>query len=117
MNKTPRDAEQDRPDHPSPHDRPGAGGRTQSGKGGVVGPRLPHERDESSDSQTAVNPSGQRIGEQAHADLAAGQQDTDQRQQTLDELNDRTLPPSDPDAGRRRVAPGSPGAPGTPRQR
>lgn len=92
--------EQDRPDRPSVHDRPGTG-RTQAGKGGVVAPRLPHERDQSSDSQTAANASARRVGEQAHADATSGQQDTDQRQQTLDELNHRTMPPSDPDAGRR----------------
>lgn len=112
-----RNGEQDHPDHPSPHDRPGSGGRTQSGKAGVVAPRLPHERDESSDSQTDINPGARVIGEQAHRDVTQGQQDTDQRQQTLDELNHRTLPRSDPDAGRRTVAPGTPGAPGTPRQR
>lgn len=108
--------EQDHPDQPSPHDTPGVS-RTQAAKGGVVGPRLPHERDESSDSQTDVNPASQRVGRQAHADLAQGQQDTDRRQQTLDELNARTMPPSDPDAGRKTVAPGSPGSAGTPRQR
>lgn len=108
--------EQDRPDKPSQHDTPGVG-RTQAGKGGVVGPRLPHERDESSDSQTDASPAIQRVGQQAHADLSQGQQDTDRRQQTLDELNERTMPPSDPEAGRKHVAPGSPGARGTPRQR
>jgi hypothetical protein len=93
-----RPNDQDRPDHPSPHDAPGIG-RTQAGKGGTVAPRLPHERDESSDSQTPANASAQRVGRQAHADLAAGQQDTDRRQETLDELNERTMPRSDPAAG------------------
>lgn len=116
MPRSPRSTERDRPDPPSPHDTPGVG-RTQASKGGVVGPRLPHERDESSDSQTDVSPAIQRVGRQAHADVAQGQQDTDRRQQTLDELNQRTMPRSDPDAARKTVAPGSPGAPGTPRQR
>ncbi|RYF43797.1 MAG: hypothetical protein EOO25_01920 [Comamonadaceae bacterium] len=39
-------------------------------------PRLPHERDESADSQPAAEASSQRIGKQAHADIVQGQQDT-----------------------------------------
>lgn len=93
-----RATEQPQPDRPSHHDEPGIG-RTESTQDGAVKPRLPHERDESSDSQTDVNPSAQRVGQQAHADLSAGQQDTDQRQRTLDELNTRTMPRSDPQAG------------------
>lgn len=93
--------EQPKPDRPSPHDRAGEG-RTQSTKSGIVAPRLPHERDESSDSQTPANASARRVGERAHADLEAGREDTDQRQQTLDELNHRTMSRSDPDAGRHK---------------
>lgn len=39
-------------------------------------PRLPHERDESADSQPSSEPSGRRVGRQAHADIVQGQQDT-----------------------------------------
>jgi len=39
--------------------------------------RLPHEHDESSDSQTHGEPSGKRMGEQAHRDVRAGMVDTD----------------------------------------
>ncbi|MEP6826207.1 MAG: hypothetical protein ABI919_15485 [Ramlibacter sp.] len=39
-------------------------------------PRLPHERDESADSQPSQETSGQRIGSQAHADISQGQRDT-----------------------------------------
>ncbi len=48
-----------------------AQGETQSPKA-----RLPHERDESSDSQAADNPSARRMGELAHDALEQGQQDT-----------------------------------------
>lgn len=40
-------------------------------------PRMPHERDESSDSQEQMEPSNARIGQLAHDSLAAGQVDTD----------------------------------------
>jgi hypothetical protein len=40
-------------------------------------PRMPHERDESADSQQPSEPSGQRMGAIAHDDLAEGQVDTD----------------------------------------
>jgi len=39
-------------------------------------PRLPHERDESSDSQPSREPSGQRVGSAAHDDAARGATDT-----------------------------------------
>jgi hypothetical protein len=49
-------------------------GRTQSAIDSQPVPRLPHERDESSDSQTGgVRP----IMRQAHDDLASGKVDTD----------------------------------------
>ncbi|MBX3659512.1 MAG: hypothetical protein KF740_13865 [Ramlibacter sp.] len=40
-------------------------------------PRLPHERDESSDSQAAATAQQQAVGQQAHADLRRGLTDTD----------------------------------------
>jgi len=40
-------------------------------------PRLPHERDESADSQPAAEASGRRMGKKAHDDLAQGRVDTD----------------------------------------
>jgi hypothetical protein len=40
-------------------------------------PRLPHERDESADSQPAGEASGRRMGAMAHRDLERGLQDTD----------------------------------------
>ena len=40
-------------------------------------PRATHERDESADSQAASEPTGQRIGQAAHADVERGAVDTD----------------------------------------
>jgi hypothetical protein len=59
---------------------------------GEAQPRLPHERDESSDSQDrdAANEPGRDIGERAHADLKAGRVDTD-RGPVMDRLYRRNL--------------------------
>ena len=38
---------------------------------------MPHERDESADSQSAQEPSGQRVGRQAQEDVERGLVDTD----------------------------------------
>ena len=51
-------------------------------------PRLPHERDESSDSQAAGEPSGQRMGKIAHDSVRRGEVDTD-KGPVLDEAYDR----------------------------
>lgn len=40
-------------------------------------PRMPHERDESADSQAAQESSGERVGRQAHEDVERGLVDTD----------------------------------------
>lgn len=40
-------------------------------------PRLPHERDESADSQAAQEQSGERVGKQAREDIERGLVDTD----------------------------------------
>jgi hypothetical protein len=40
-------------------------------------PRMPHEHDESADSQAAGEASGKRMGERAREDLEQGQVDTD----------------------------------------
>ena len=39
-------------------------------------PRLPHERDESADSQPPGEPSGKRVGAAAHDDVSRGVVDT-----------------------------------------
>jgi hypothetical protein len=44
--------------------------------------RLPHERDESADSQASDSPAARRTGEIAHDDLVEGRQDTSKAQET-----------------------------------
>ncbi|MFD0668088.1 hypothetical protein ACT80S_10225 [Ramlibacter sp. MAHUQ-53] len=45
-------------------------------------PRLPHERDESSDDQAPRSPSMERVGRQAHEDLERGVPDTSRSVET-----------------------------------
>ena len=40
-------------------------------------PRMPHERDESADSQAPSDPSAERVGRAAHEDIERGLVDTD----------------------------------------
>jgi hypothetical protein len=40
-------------------------------------PRMPHERDESADSQAPSEPSGRAVGQAAHEDIERGVVDTD----------------------------------------
>ena len=51
-------------------------------------PRMPHERDESADSQAAQEPSGQRVGRQAQQDIERGLVDTD-KGPVLDQAYDK----------------------------
>ncbi|HSV47634.1 MAG TPA: hypothetical protein VLJ58_17735 [Ramlibacter sp.] len=62
------------------------GNRTATSRGNTLpvqgdrqqpAPRLPHERDESADSQPSGEPSAQRVGCIAHRDVEQGLQDTD----------------------------------------
>lgn len=59
----------------------GAKGRTQPAQGETTTPqkvpRLPHEHDQSSDSQVRGEASSRKVGEQAHADVERGLVDTD----------------------------------------
>lgn len=57
---------------PRPGDTLPAQGETQE-----PSPRMPHERDESADSQPQAEPSAQRLGKIAQADIESGQVDTD----------------------------------------
>jgi len=64
-------------------DNPGTdNGQTTAVKDGHLAPRLPHERDESSDSQSSTP---DPMMQQAHADLARGLVDTD-RGPVLDDV-------------------------------
>lgn len=64
-------------------------------------PRLPHDRDESADSQVKAAPDTLGKGRKAHDDMAAGRVDTD-RGPVLEELG-RRLPSNQAPAPRRRL--------------
>jgi len=51
-------------------------------------PRMPHERDESADSQRSGEPSASRIGQMAHEDVERGVVDTD-KGPVLDQVYDK----------------------------
>lgn len=63
-------------------------------------PRMPHERDESADSQACMEPSNRRVGERAHADVERGVADTTKGAE-LDATYDR-LREDLPDGGKER---------------
>jgi hypothetical protein len=95
MSKTSRTPQRTSPMPPSPHATPPArrrspgGATTQhlAGDDGGVDTRLPHEHDESSDSQETAP---REVIKRAHDDLAEGRSDTD-RGPVLDETYQRTL--------------------------
>jgi hypothetical protein len=70
--------QEDRQRHP-PTDR----GNTVTAQGETQQPkaRMPHERDESSDSQAAENPTMGHMGTMAHDDVVQGHQDTSKSQE------------------------------------
>lgn len=86
---------------PTPH----RSGHTTPGDGGEPAPRLPHERDESSDSQRSPDPDA--VMEQAHADLRRGLVDTD-RGPVTDRVYENEVRP-DGEATRHRAAPSGQG--------
>ena len=53
------------------------GGKTKVEQGGESKPRLPHEHDESSDSQQSQGGEPPEIGKRAHEDVERGLVDTD----------------------------------------
>jgi len=53
------------------------GGKTKVEQGGESAPRLPHERDQSSDSQQTPDGRPTEVGRQAHEDVERGLVDTD----------------------------------------
>ncbi len=68
--------EQSREDR-CPGSKDAGGGDTQVEQGGESAPRLPHEHDQSSDSQTSADGAPPRVGRQAHEDVERGVVDTD----------------------------------------
>lgn len=53
------------------------GGQTKPSRDGKAAPKLPHERDESSQDQQTREVSTARVGKQAFNDMDSGQVDTD----------------------------------------
>lgn len=114
ITSAPKATPQDGPRHPTPVESPSAHDtatgdtiprRQENGEPGqgdrdadTSTPRLPHERDESSDSQTGPR---RDVIEQARRDMEGGQQDTG-RGPVTDSLYKRTL------RGTEGEAPGSP---------
>jgi hypothetical protein len=80
---------------------PPSRGNTVSSQGENQAPkaRMPHERDESSDSQGGDNPSARRMGQIAHDDVMEGQVDTSKGPE-LDATYHRTR--EDAEHGRRK---------------
>lgn len=64
-----------KPSNPSHRDMPAAG-RTERARHGALEPRLPHERDESADTQ-APTPPANVAGKRAWRDAARAMPDTD----------------------------------------
>ncbi|HZF83403.1 MAG TPA: hypothetical protein VE084_07880 [Burkholderiaceae bacterium] len=67
------------PASPQPDDplRDAEGGQTKVEQGGESAPRLPHERDQSADSQTTKDGQPPEVGRRAHDDVERGSVDTD----------------------------------------
>ncbi|MEO8656017.1 MAG: hypothetical protein ABI409_17970 [Ramlibacter sp.] len=65
-----------RPDEPKAEEREGDT-RSAQGPAQQPVPRMPHERDESADSQASDEPSAKRMGNLAHDDVERGLVDTD----------------------------------------
>ncbi|MBT2320987.1 hypothetical protein J7E62_01270 [Variovorax paradoxus] len=69
------------------------GGKTKVEQGGESAPRLPHERDQSSDSQQNQDGSGaQRVGRKALEDVERGVVDTDRGPVADRTYNDKLKP-------------------------
>ena len=71
--------------------RDAEGGQTKVEQGGESAPRLPHERDQSADSQTPTDGQPTEVGRQAHEDLERGIVDTD-RGPVMDKLRKKLAP-------------------------
>jgi hypothetical protein len=64
-------------------------GKTQVEQGGDSAPRLPHEHDESSDSQQNQDGAASDIGKRAHDDVERGVVDTSKGEETDRVYNDK----------------------------
>ena len=64
-------------------------GKTEVAQDGVTAPKLPHERDQSSDSQQNQDGRAPEVGRQALKDIERGMVDTDRGPVTDRVYNDR----------------------------
>lgn len=79
-------------DHAAPDPlRDAQGGQTRVEQGGEPAPRLPHEHDQSADSQTPTDAEPTEVGKQAHEDVERGLVDTD-RGPVMDKLRKKLTP-------------------------
>ncbi|UVH56828.1 hypothetical protein NWF24_28975 [Variovorax paradoxus] len=62
---------------PADPQKDASGGNTKVEQGGESAPRLPHEHDQSSDSQQTPDGRPTEVGRQAHEDVERGLVDTD----------------------------------------
>jgi hypothetical protein len=72
--------------------RPDQDGKTKVEQGGESAPKLPHERDESSDSQQNQDGSATELGRRAHDDVERGVVDTSRGVETDRVYNDKVRP-------------------------
>jgi len=68
------------------------GGKTKTQQGGESAPRLPHEHDQSSDSQETQDGVPTKVGRQAAEDVERGLVDTDRGPVTDRVYNDKVKP-------------------------
>lgn len=61
----------------NPDPKKAGGGKTTAEQGGESKPRLPHEHDQSSDSQSSADGAPTEVGRQAAKDIKRGVVDTD----------------------------------------
>ena len=87
-----RRMEEERHDAPKPSE---GNTVTAQGENQVPKARMPHERDESADSQSPEASSTRRMGEIAHDDVMEGQQDTSKAQE-MDATYHKVQQSSDP---------------------
>lgn len=85
--KTPKTDTKSPPADPAGTDA--GGGKTQVEQGGESAPRLPHEHDQSSDSQRTQDDRPTRVGKQAHEDVERGVVDTDRGPEADRVYNDK----------------------------
>ncbi|MCR6478599.1 hypothetical protein NU688_20755 [Variovorax sp. ZS18.2.2] len=77
------------PTDPKAPSKDAGGGKTKVEQGGESAPRLPHEHDQSSDSQQTQDGQPPKVGRQAHDDVERGVVDTDRGPEADRVYNDK----------------------------